>query len=84
MVGRLAGILLTMGATVEFAWPHRISAQRARGHRLGFKASHTILNLGGLALNDTLDGVDEMIARKIADPERLGIGAWSNSGFMTT
>ena len=38
---------------------------------------------GGMALQDLMDGVDYLIARKIADPNRLGIGGWSNGGFMT-
>jgi dipeptidyl aminopeptidase/acylaminoacyl peptidase len=40
-------------------------------------------HFGGMALQDLLDGVDYLIARKIADPNRLGIGGWSNGGFMT-
>jgi len=31
-----------------------------------------------------MDGLDFLIAQKIADPNRLGIGGWSNGGFMTT
>ena len=27
--------------------------------------------------------VDEVIKRKIADPNRLGIGGWSQGGFLT-
>jgi dipeptidyl aminopeptidase/acylaminoacyl peptidase len=38
---------------------------------------------GGMAFQDLMDGVDYLIARKIADPNRLGIGGWSNGGFMT-
>lgn len=38
---------------------------------------------GGLAVQDLLDGVDYLIAQKIADPNRLGIGGWSNGGFIT-
>jgi len=30
-----------------------------------------------------MDGVDELVAKGIADPNRLGIGGWSNGGFMT-
>jgi dipeptidyl aminopeptidase/acylaminoacyl peptidase len=42
-------------------------------------------NIGdwGVALQDLEDGVDALIARGIADPERLGIGGWSNGGYMT-
>jgi dipeptidyl aminopeptidase/acylaminoacyl peptidase len=43
----------------------------------------TIDNWGGMAFQDLMDGVDYLIAQKIADPNRLGIGGWSNGGFMT-
>ena len=38
---------------------------------------------------DTLDWtdcesmVDEVVKQKLADPSRLGIGGWSNGGFLT-
>lgn len=32
---------------------------------------------------DILAGVDHAVAQGIADPERLGIGGWSQGGFMT-
>jgi len=37
---------------------------------------------GGMDYQDILDGVDSLVARKIADPARLGIGGWSYGGFM--
>jgi len=43
----------------------------------------TIDNWGGMAYQDLMHGVDYLIAQKIADPNRLGIGGWSNGGFMT-
>lgn len=39
---------------------------------------------GGADFDDILGGVDELIAKKIADPNRLGIGGWSYGGFMTS
>ena len=33
---------------------------------------------------DVMDGVDLLISRGIADPERLAIGGWSFGGFMTS
>jgi dipeptidyl aminopeptidase/acylaminoacyl peptidase len=38
---------------------------------------------GIMAFQDLMDGVDYLIAQKIADPNRLGIGGWSNGAFMT-
>jgi dipeptidyl aminopeptidase/acylaminoacyl peptidase len=38
---------------------------------------------GGMAFQDLMDGVDYLVDQKIADPNRLGIGGWSNGGFMT-
>ena len=43
----------------------------------------TIDHWGEMAFQDLMDGVDHLIAQKIADPNRLGIGGWSNGGFMT-
>ena len=38
---------------------------------------------GGMAYQDLMDGVDHLIGLRIADPNRLGIGGWSNGGFIT-
>jgi dipeptidyl aminopeptidase/acylaminoacyl peptidase len=38
---------------------------------------------GRRSFQDLMDGVDYLVAQKIADPNRLGIGGWSNGGFMT-
>lgn len=38
--------------------------------------------VGGLELNDLLDAIDAAIAQGVADPERLGIGGWSQGGFL--
>ncbi len=43
----------------------------------------TIANWGGMAFQDLMDGVDYLVEQKIADPNRLGIGGWSNGGFMS-
>jgi dipeptidyl aminopeptidase/acylaminoacyl peptidase len=34
-------------------------------------------------VEDILKGVDAMVERGIADPERLGVMGWSNGGFLT-
>ena len=38
---------------------------------------------GHADFGDVLSGVDAMIERGIADPDRLGIGGWSYGGYMT-
>jgi dipeptidyl aminopeptidase/acylaminoacyl peptidase len=43
----------------------------------------TTVDWGGMAFQDLMDGVDYLVAQRIADPNRLGIGGWSNGGFMT-
>ena len=49
----------------------------------GWKMHSTIGDWGGMAFQDLMDGVDSLVAQGIADPDRLGIGGWSNGGFMT-
>jgi len=39
---------------------------------------------GGGDYDDIMTGVDEVIARGIADPQRLGVMGWSYGGFMTS
>ncbi|MGB7283942.1 MAG: S9 family peptidase, partial [Candidatus Acidiferrum sp.] len=38
---------------------------------------------GGGDFQDIMDGVDLLVSRGIADPERLGVGGWSYGGYMT-
>jgi dipeptidyl aminopeptidase/acylaminoacyl peptidase len=49
----------------------------------GWKMHATIGDWGGMAFQDLMDGIDALVAQRIADPHRLGIGGWSNGGFMT-
>jgi dipeptidyl aminopeptidase/acylaminoacyl peptidase len=49
----------------------------------GWRSRETLDDWGGAAMQDMLDGVDKLIADGIADPDRLGVGGWSNGGFMT-
>jgi len=37
---------------------------------------------GGGDYNDVMAGVDDLVARGIADPEKLAIGGWSYGGYM--
>ncbi|MDI3339360.1 MAG: S9 family peptidase [Sphaerobacter sp.] len=41
-------------------------------------------DVGGCEYRDIMAGVDALIARGIADPERLGVGGWSWGGYMTS
>ena len=50
------------------------------GHRF---ATYARGNVGVGDFPDVLSGVDAAIERGIADPDRLGIGGWSQGGFMT-
>jgi dipeptidyl aminopeptidase/acylaminoacyl peptidase len=38
---------------------------------------------GGNDFKDIVWGLDDLVARGIADPDRLGIGGWSYGGFMS-
>lgn len=37
---------------------------------------------GGGDFSDVMTGVDDLIGRGVADPQRLGIGGWSYGGYM--
>jgi dipeptidyl aminopeptidase/acylaminoacyl peptidase len=39
--------------------------------------------LGGMDLDDVMRGIDHLIERGVADPDRLGIAGWSYVGFLT-
>jgi dipeptidyl aminopeptidase/acylaminoacyl peptidase len=56
----------------------RGSAGRGREYAWGNQR-----NWGHGDFGDVLSGVDAMIERGIADPDRLGIGGWSYGGYMT-
>lgn len=40
-------------------------------------------DMGGKDFEDVTLGVDEAVARGLADPDRLGVSGWSYGGFMT-
>lgn len=41
------------------------------------------LDWGGMDFADIMSGVDDVIARGIADPDRMGVMGWSYGGYMT-
>ncbi|GCE07423.1 S9 family peptidase [Dictyobacter aurantiacus] len=52
------------------------------GHGEEFAAA-ALGDVGGADYGDVMAAVDAAIERGIADPERLGIGGWSQGGFMS-
>lgn len=46
-------------------------------------AEANIGDMGGGDFQDVLAGVDALVERGIADPDRLGIGGWSYGGYIT-
>ena len=52
------------------------------GHGQAFAAS-VRGDMGGAEWRDVLTAVDAAVERGIADPARLGIGGWSQGGFLT-
>jgi dipeptidyl aminopeptidase/acylaminoacyl peptidase len=70
------GQLLASNGYVVFLPNYRgVSGQ---GYRL-----HMTLGDWGAGLQDLLDGVDSLVHQGIADSTALGIGGWSNGGFIT-
>jgi dipeptidyl aminopeptidase/acylaminoacyl peptidase len=51
------------------------------GHGESFAAA-VRCDIGGIDHDDVMAAVDAAIDRGIADPDRLGIGGWSQGGFM--
>jgi dipeptidyl aminopeptidase/acylaminoacyl peptidase len=49
----------------------------------GWKFAELSWTYEDAAFEDTMDGVDFLVAQRIADSNRLGIGGWSNGGYMT-
>ena len=47
-------------------------------------ATANLGDIGGGDLRDVLAGVDALVQRGLADPERLGIGGWSYGGTLTS
>jgi dipeptidyl aminopeptidase/acylaminoacyl peptidase len=76
--------------------PYPVAAFASRGYAVlranvrgssgyGFAFRHAnYKDWGGGDYRDILSGVDALIARGVADPERLGVMGWSYGGYMTS
>ncbi|MGF7149803.1 dipeptidyl aminopeptidase/acylaminoacyl peptidase [Sphingomonas zeicaulis] len=72
-----AQLLASHGYVVLLPNPRGSSGQGsafARGNTRGW---------GTRDYQDVVDGVDMLVARRISDPARIGIGGWSYGGFMS-
>ena len=49
----------------------------------GWRAHEHLGEWGGVSYQDLIDGVDALVHRPFVDSTRMGIGGWSNGGFMT-
>jgi dipeptidyl aminopeptidase/acylaminoacyl peptidase len=74
---RWAQLLASNGYVVFLPNPRGVTGQN-------WEFADRIHTWAGAAYEDTMDGVDSLIEQKIADPNRLGIGGWSNGGYMST
>jgi dipeptidyl aminopeptidase/acylaminoacyl peptidase len=61
----------------------RPNPRGSSGHGKEFRHANR-KDWGGGDYRDLMAGVDEAVARGIADPERLGVMGWSYGGFMTS
>lgn len=61
----------------------RVNPRGSSGYGPGFRAANK-RDWGGGDYRDIMSGVDYLIERGIADPERLGIMGWSYGGYMTS
>jgi dipeptidyl aminopeptidase/acylaminoacyl peptidase len=76
--GRPSGQWLAQGGYAVFL----PNARGGMGHGADF--AHSVAGRVGLEdWGDILAGLDRLIAERVADPARLGIGGWSQGGFMT-
>lgn len=61
----------------------RANPRGSGGYGAAFRAAN-VRDWGGGDFGDIMAGVDALIARGIADPDRLGIMGWSYGGYMTS
>ena len=61
----------------------RCNPRGSTGYGAEFRAAN-LKDWGGRDYQDLMSGVDRLIEKGIADPERLGVMGWSYGGFMTS
>jgi dipeptidyl aminopeptidase/acylaminoacyl peptidase len=61
----------------------RCNVRGSDGYGAGFRRAN-YRDWGGGDYRDILSGVDALVARGIADPERMGVMGWSYGGYMTS
>jgi acetyl esterase/lipase len=59
-----------------------VNYRGSTGYGQGWR-DHIIRNIGFPEVEDTVAGLDDLIARGIADPERAIVGGWSWGGYVT-
>jgi dipeptidyl aminopeptidase/acylaminoacyl peptidase len=61
----------------------RCNVRGSSGYGKEFRHAN-VNDWGGGDFKDLMAGVDEVVSRGIADPDRLGVMGWSYGGYMTT
>src|SRR5439155_1742889 len=61
----------------------RCNVRGSGGYGAEFRRSN-FRDWGGGDYRDILSGVDALVARGVADPDRMGVMGWSYGGFMTS
>jgi dipeptidyl aminopeptidase/acylaminoacyl peptidase len=61
----------------------RCNVRGSSGYGFDFRNAN-YRDWGGGDYKDILSGVDAMVAKGVADPERLGVMGWSYGGYMTS
>src|SRR4030095_16674576 len=61
----------------------RVNPRGSSGYGAEFRGAN-YRDWGGGDYEDIMSGVDALVAKGVADPDRLGIMGWSYGGFMTS
>lgn len=78
-----AGLYITAAFAERGYAVLRVNPRGSSGYGQTFRAANRG-DWGGGDYTDIMSGVDELISRGIADPDRLGIMGWSYGGYMTS